>query len=413
MNSIDSLSLPSDYGKYDDDVMVVGPGARFLSGIGYHTASMVNAFAKCGHSVSALLIRDLCPRWLYPGRDRIGNHGIDVLRLAEVPISESLDWYWGPSILRSIAFLRSRRPRVVILQWWTAVTAHTYLLLALLGRLQGASVVIEMHEITDVGEASIPFVSAYAKGMMRLIARLTNGVVVHSNTDIGTMQTAYPTLAQLPVSVVFPGPLKHSEHREHVTSTVEGGGTGSEITRFLFFGIIRSYKGIDELAAAFTSLVDDGEAVHLTVAGEAWADAEAALSVIRKVESRHYRIVSGYIPDEEVTQLFESTDIVVAPYRRASASGPVNLTMEAGLPLVTTRVPALEEACRDYRGVLFAAVEDPDDLRAVMKRAMGMVGSRFHNPHGWDANATEYFEFFDRLMTRDIDSSDLTASRTT
>src|SRR5271154_6519665 len=88
-----------------DAVMVVGPGARFLSGVGYHTASIANAFARRGDSVSALLIRELCPRHFYPGRDRVGKHGSEVLCLQNIPICEGLDWYWGPSMYRSIRFL--------------------------------------------------------------------------------------------------------------------------------------------------------------------------------------------------------------------------------------------------------------------------------------------------------------------
>src|SRR6218665_2380019 len=139
-----------------DAVMVVGPGARFLSGIGYHTASIENAFARRGDSVSALLIRDLLPGRLYPGRSRVGKHGTEVLRLEKIPTCEGLDWYWGLSLYRAIHFLRERRPRIVLLQWWTAVTAHSYAVLALAARLAGSRVVLEVHESHDVGEATLP-----------------------------------------------------------------------------------------------------------------------------------------------------------------------------------------------------------------------------------------------------------------
>src|SRR3954465_5797952 len=89
-------------GRESEEVMVVGPGARFLSGVGYHTAAIANAFARRGDSVSVLLIRKLLPRHLYPGRDRVGTHGSEVLNLARIPICEALDWYWGLSLYRSI-----------------------------------------------------------------------------------------------------------------------------------------------------------------------------------------------------------------------------------------------------------------------------------------------------------------------
>jgi glycosyltransferase involved in cell wall biosynthesis len=167
--------------------------------------------------------------------------------------------------------------------------------------------------------------------------------------------------------------------------------------RFLYFGVIRAYKGIDELAVAFASLIDQGERVHLTVAGEAWEDAEAALRTIRKTGENNYEIIAGYIPDDQVKNLFDQADVVVAPYRRASASGPINLAMAAGLPLVTTKVPALQEACQYYEGVFFAEVEDPVGLREAMRRSITKVGCRFDNPHSWDANAYSYADFFRRI----------------
>jgi glycosyltransferase involved in cell wall biosynthesis len=281
---------------------------------------------------------------------------------------------------------------MVLLQWWTAVTAHSYLALAFAARLVGARLVIEMHESHDIGEAALPFVTRYAELMMRLLAKLASGVVVHSKSDIEMVQRAYPCLRRLPFSVVFPGPLEHS--RGPGLAPASALRCEEDPVRFLFFGVIRPYKGIDELAAAFSSLIRDGERAHLTVAGEAWADAESALRTIRDTGEDNYEIISGYIPDARVRDLFEQADVVVAPYRRASASGPVNLAMEAGLPLVTTKVPALQEACEHYKGVLFAGVEDPIGLRKAMLQSMTKVGVRYDNPHNWDANADRYADFF-------------------
>ena len=386
-------------GSASDAVMVVGPGARFLSGVAYHTASIVNAFARRGDSVSALLIRDLLPRRLYPGRDRVGKHGPEALRLERVPTCEALDWYWGVSLYRSIRFLWRRRPKIVLLQWWTAVTAHSYLVLALAARLAGARVVLEVHESHDVGEAALPFVSRYARLMMRILPRLIAGVVVHSESDIDVVSRCYPSLGRLPFTVVFPGPLGHAERGGAIASASRLRHARCQV-KFLFFGVIRAYKGIDELAAAFSSLIEHGERAHLTVAGEAWEDAESALRIIRDTGEKNYEIISGYIPDDQVKDLFDQADVVVAPYRRASASGPINLAMAAGLPLVTTKVPALQEACRHYDGVFFAEVEDPIGLREAMRRSMTKVGCSFDNPHNWDANADRYADFFRRIEAK-------------
>lgn len=378
--------------------MVIGPGARFLSAVGYHNAAIANAFARRGDSVSALLIRELCPRRFYPGRNRVGKYGPEALHLDNMPTCEGLDWYWGLSMYRSIRFLRRRRPKVVLLQWWAALTGHGYLAVALVARLMGARVVLEMHETTDVGEAAVPFVASYARLLMRLLARVISGVVVHSKSDIDVMQKFYPSLQRQPFCVVFPGPLEDVGGSKLAPRSELRGE--DDPVRFLFFGVIRPYKGIDELAAAFSLLIRNGARAHLTVAGEPWGGAEAALRTIRGTGENNHEIILGFIPDAQVRDLFEKADVIVVPYRRASASGPVNLAMEAGLPLVTTKVTALQEACQNYEGVFFAEIEDPVGLRDAMLRSMTKVGVRFDNPHSWDANADCYADFFRELTKR-------------
>jgi glycosyltransferase involved in cell wall biosynthesis len=385
----------ADFNGGPDAVMVVGPGARFLSAVGYHNAAIGRAFARRGDSVSALLIRELCPRRFYPGRDRVGTYGPEALHLEDVPTCEGLDWYWGVSMYRSLRFLARRRPKVVLLQWWAALTGHSYIAVALAARLFGARVVLEMHETTDVGEAAVPFVTSYARVLMRLLARLISGVVVHSKSDIDVMRQFYPCLRRLPFSVVFPGPLDDiGDSRSASKNRVR---REQDPVKFLFFGVIRPYKGIDELAAAFSLLVNSGVRAHLTVAGEPWGGTEEALETIRNTGAENHEIIFGFLPEDQVRELFAEADVIVVPYRRASASGPVNLAMEAGLPLVTTKVTALQEACQDYEGVFFAEVGDPVGLRDAMLQSMTKVGVRFANPHSWDANADTYADFFRQI----------------
>jgi glycosyltransferase involved in cell wall biosynthesis len=376
------------------EVMIVGPGSRFLSGIGYHAASIARSFDRRQESPSILLIRQLCPARIYPGRQRIGSFDPSILGLGGIESHEGLDWYWGLSLARALRFLRRRRPKVVLFQWWTAVTAHSYIILAREARRLGAHVVLEMHEVSDVGEAAVPLVGRYTKAMIGALARQVDGVIVHSEADAGTIPSVYPALGHLPCAVIFPGPLEHGEGIKTVSARHRVPG---EAVRLLFFGVIRPYKGIEELAQAFCGLIRDGVNVHLTVAGESWDDATRALDTIRTTGSAHHTINSGYIADDQVNALFESADVVVAPYRRAAASGPINLTMASGLPLVTTTVPSLEEACRHYDGVEFALAGDAVSLRAAIDRSLARVGERYTNPHSWDANAERYRAFFSVL----------------
>ncbi|MET0414554.1 MAG: glycosyl transferase, partial [Actinoplanes sp.] len=58
-------------------MVVVGSGWRFLSGISYYTCRLSNALEQ-RYAVGAILMRQLLPTRLYPGRDRVGQRLSDL-----------------------------------------------------------------------------------------------------------------------------------------------------------------------------------------------------------------------------------------------------------------------------------------------------------------------------------------------
>lgn len=375
-------------------VVVAGPGPYFLSGVSYHTAAIVRALQRRSEPVSALLLRQLCPRWLYPGRVRVGAHDLRAVSLEDADVFDGLDWYWLGSLGPALRWMEQRHPSTLLIQWWTTAAAHSYLALARSARRAGAQVVLEMHEARDVGEAQVPLGEAVSRAFSRAIRASVDGVVVHSEADADAMVAAHPALRGLPTQVVFPGPLEHRSHGPGgapIAAATPAPAAGP--VRYLYFGVIRPYKGLDELLTAFEQLPG---APHLTIAGEPW-EPGGSLERARALGPERVSVVDRFLADDEVPALFAGADCVVLPYRRASASGPVNLAMAAGLPLVTTDLPALKEATRGYAGAVLARPGDPGDLRSAMGEAAGLAGRRFANPHSWDANAASYLEFFQSL----------------
>jgi glycosyltransferase involved in cell wall biosynthesis len=370
-------------------ILVVGPGARFLSGISYVTAALVRAFAEHGPGSAALLIRQLCPARIYPGRDRIGKHPESVLDFADAPVHVGLDWFWGPRIVSSLSFLWRQRPSVLLLQWWTGTAAHTYILLALVSRLRGARVVLEFHETLDVGEAAIPPVRAYVKAVMRLLLRCSDGVVVHSPQDIAAVHECYPTSRRLPLTVIPHGPVDHLK----VTPTPPTG-----VPRLVFFGVLRDYKGLDELADAYERLCADGHELGLTIAGEPWDETLAVLDRFRQLPGVALRL--GHLDDAELTEVLGDADLLVLPYRRSSASGPLHTAMSLGLPVVTTSLVSLRAATEDYTGVRFAEPGDSESLAQAILVALPLIGTRHKDPHSWEVLVGRYRTFFATLGGR-------------
>ena len=180
---------------------VVGAGTRFMSGISVYTFRLTNALSR-SHAVSGILMRQLLPTRLYPGRQRVGADLSQLRYERQVRVFDGVDWHWVPSMARALAFLVRQRPQVVVFQWWTGTVLHSYLVLALVARLLGARIVIEFHEVLDPAEARLPLREAYVRLLAPLLmaqaARLYRPFRARSRDPGGAVQAARAGRGRLP-----------------------------------------------------------------------------------------------------------------------------------------------------------------------------------------------------------------------
>lgn len=380
-------------------VCVVGPGKRFLSGISYYTIRLVNMLAQ-SNEVSVILMRQLLPTRFYPGRERVGANLTQLEYDQKVRVFDGVDWYWLPSIFRCLAFLIRERPDVIVFQWWSGTVFHSYLLLTIAARLLRIRVVIEFHEILDPGEAKLPLVQIYVRRVAPLLVRLAQGFVIHSEYDRKLLQSHY-NLKSRPVKLIPHGPydqykLNYEEQRDRIAP--------ASCCNLLFFGLIRPYKGLEDLISVFNAL-PQSEAVKywLTIAGETWEGWTLPATLIEQSPYRdHITFINRYVSDAEVSRFFAGADVLVLPYRRSSASGALHIAMSCGLPVVVTRVGGLVEAVADYEGAISVPPGDSFALQEALMKVAKLRGKRFTDPSSWERNIESYVALFDMLLDNKV-----------
>jgi glycosyltransferase involved in cell wall biosynthesis len=372
-------------------ICLVGPGWTFTSGISYYTCRLANAVADDRHKTSVVLLRGLLPRRLYPGRRRVGLPRASMAYRPSVSIYDGIDWWWGRSLVRALRFLRTQRPEILVLQWWTAATLHTYLLLALTGRMLGARIIVELHELQDPGEAGLAAARQYGKWGLRALLRLADGCIVHSKSDWQLLESGYGHL-NIDVTMAAHGPYdqyasfgEESGSPNAATISAVRKAPRPDVMNLLFFGLIRPYKGLQDLLLVFNSLsADEAERLWLTVVGETWEGCtEPAHLIATSPYSNRITFVNEYVPDEVVAAAFAHADVVVLPYRRSSSSGILHVAMSWGLPVVVTSVGGLPEAASGYDGAVFIPPGDPAMLKVGLMKAVQMVGQQFSDPRDW------------------------------
>lgn len=378
-------------------VMVVGAGRRFLSGPSYYTHALANAMADRWR-ISLITMRQLLPTRLYPGHARVGAPLSAIEYDDRVAVHDGVDWHWFPSIFRALRLLWGERPDLVLFEWWTGSVLHSYLLLALVARLLGARVVVEFHEILDTGEARLGPIRRYVEVVAPWFMRLAHAFVVHSSHDVPVLRATY-RLSNRPIEVIPMGPLTDVERTPADAPTDDDAARPLEI---LFFGLIRPYKGVEDLIEAFDAIpLSLISGFHLTVVGETW---EGWTMPAERIERSRYReritFVNRYISDAEVDEAFGHADSVCLPYRRSSGSGALMMAMGHGLPVVVTDIPALRETVEKYEGAIVVPVADVDRLRDALLRLPDLRGRRFPDPHSWEVSLDAFARVWEATGVR-------------
>lgn len=140
----------------------------------------------------------------------------------------------------------------------------------------------------------------------------------------------------------------------------------------LFFGLIRPYKGLDDLLEAVAMLPDG---VDLLVAGECYSGRERLLSRMSRGDlSGRVRWIDGFIPDSRVDAIFRSADAVALPYRSATQSGVAQIALAFRKPLVLTRTGGLPELVEEGRTGFLADPGDPGGLSSAVEKALSLAG---------------------------------------
>jgi glycosyltransferase involved in cell wall biosynthesis len=379
-----------------DRVVVIGSGKLYASGISHYTYRLSSALAD-EYDVGALLMRRLVPRRLYPGRDHVGAAVANAVAYPPgVPVYDGVDWYWGPSLTKALRYLDRQRPTVVILQWWTGAVLHTYLRLARYAARRGARVILEWHEGQDVGEATLPGTRRYVQALMPRLLSLVDAHVVHSSYDLRAIPAAYSLSGAL-VRVIPHGPYDHVVRSAAVPADAEA-GDGTPF-RLLYLGVVRPFKGVEDLVAAFSALDrDQASRFRLSVVGEVWEGWTAPdQAIARSPHADLIERVDRYVTDAELADYFERADAAVLPYHRSSSSGPLQIAMSAGLPVVVTAVGGLVEAVQDYPGALLVPPRDPAALREALLQLPGRRGERYKDPHSWQRTVDAYRSLINQL----------------
>jgi glycosyltransferase involved in cell wall biosynthesis len=350
--------------------------------------ALAAALARAGAEVELLTTRFLYgpvpPAEGYRVRElfyrRSAARGLDASARRPFKLAEHL-----PDMLR---FRRDAAADVVHYQWLTLPGLDSRLLPPLRPRVMTAHYILP------------PRPSRRQVSSARRVFGRMDAVIAHSDhsaarlrdevgLDAGRVRViphgAFDYLTELPEEKPLPAELE-----------------GAEGPVILCFGLLRPYKGIENLLAAFRRI----EGAELWIVGNPRMDVEPLRRLAAEAPGR-VRIVSRFVEDAEIPAIFRRADLVALPYLDAEHSGVLYTGLAFGKPLVLSAVGGFPEVAEtgaarlvppgdvDSLATVLQELVDDDDARTQLSAAAQRAAA---GPYSWDEAAARTLALYRELL---------------
>jgi len=201
--------------------------------------------------------------------------------------------------------------------------------------------------------------------------RLISEVGMPSNRVHVIPHGAFDYLTDLPQEMPLPAELE-----------------GTEGPVILFFGLLRSYKGIEDLLHAFRAVRD----AELWIVGNPRMDIRPLRGLAAQAGGR-VRFVARFIDEAEIPAIFRRADLVVLPYHDAEHSGVLYTALAFGKPMLVTDVGGFAEIGERYGAAQVVPAERPAELGSAIAELLRDERAREELARGARAAAAGEFSW--------------------
>lgn len=199
--------------------------------------------------------------------------------------------------------------------------------------------------------------------------RIARVVAATADVKIAHSKQTIEELEQLRLDAQRVVVIPHGSYQDLYGDAVPGSdararlGLGEDEFVILFFGLVRRYKGVNELLRTFTELAIPS--ARLVVAGSC-PDPTLREEIERLADNRVV-LALNYIEDEYLSTYFSAADVVCLPFRSMTTSGSLMLALTFGKPVIAPDVGNASDLPRDV-GWLYD-VADTQGLRRSLEAA--------------------------------------------
>lgn len=263
----------------------------------------------------------------------------------------------------------------------------------------GTKIVWTVHNITD-HEGKYKSIELFFN---KILARICDKLIVHCNSAKVDVVKLYGIDSSLVTIIPHGHYIGTYENRMTQSQARDKLKIDNEQTVFLYFGQIRSYKGVLDLVNTFKRL--DCQQVRLLIVGKPLNDEIG--SELSKWCKDDYRIktILRFVPDEDIQIYLNAADIIILPYKDVLTSGAVILSMSFSKPIIAPAVKCITDILDNEGSFLYS---EKDELFEVMKRTlrtdrkclihMGEHNLKLAERYGWEDVAENTYKIYQSIL---------------
>ncbi|HTR82175.1 MAG TPA: glycosyltransferase [Bacteroidota bacterium] len=345
------------------NILILGTAYPLRGGIAHYNA-LLYTYLKKKHHVEIISFKRQYPEFLFPGKTQKeeGDAGLPVASEALIDSVNPFNWI---SVGLS---LRKRKPDLVIFKYWLPFFGPCF------GTICGLIKWGRKTKVVVICDNVIPHERRPGDMLFtRFAFAFADAFIVQSDAvEKDLLATIdFPRYKKIPHPVyeIFGTRIPKTEARTKLRLKDE--------RILLFFGYVRSYKGLHVMIDAMKE-VKKSLSVKLLVVGEFYDDEERYRWHISDAQVRDViDVVSDYVPNERVGEYFSAADVVMLPYLSATQSGIAQIAYNFDKPVIATNVGGLAEVVVDGISGIVVPPNNPQKLaEAVLKFYSGRLESK-------------------------------------
>ncbi len=243
--------------------------------------------------------------------------------------------------------------------------------------------------------------------MFVLTLKLADGLIAHNNYGKKMANRMY-NIGEDKIRIIPHGTFG-SYYPNHISKEEARDKLKIPKNKFvmLSFGVIRQYKGIEELLDILEDPLADEKDLFIIIAGrcEDTILAKRLKEFSNKFEQNSL-VRTEFIPDEDVQILMNASDVGILPYLEITTSGALLLFMAFGKPVIVADLEPIEELLQDS-GIYYKHGDSQDLARVILEAKNGSYNleklsqevSQISQRYQWDDIADKTVEFYNNLLS--------------